>query len=139
MKVFLDSNVLVSGIAFRGNEHELLKASLEPRHRFVVSEDVLREVRTVLSEKFPGLEDDAETFLRLLPLDVVARADYAGRALPASASLDPADARVVLAALACGADVLATGDKAILAVGPVGEMEILRPRDTLRRLRSDIP
>jgi predicted nucleic acid-binding protein len=136
VRVFLDSNVLVSGIAFRGNEHELLKASLDPRHTFFVSEDVLREVRAVLAEKFPHMEAEAEAFLRLLPLRVLPSTAYLGRELPPSARVDPTDAHVALAALACGAEILATGDKGLWAIGPLEGTEVLRPREALRRVRS---
>ncbi len=43
MRFFLDSNVLVSGIAFSGIEQWLLRATFRGEHRFVIFEDVQRE------------------------------------------------------------------------------------------------
>ncbi len=136
MRVFLDANVLISGIVFRGNEHELLKATLDPRHVFLVSEDILREVGTVLAEKFPGMAREGDRFLRLLPLQVVRRSAYERQDLDPSLRVDRGDAHVVLAALAGDADLLATGDKGLLGLRRFDGTEVVRPRAALRRLRT---
>ena len=135
MRVFLDANVLISGIAFRGNEHALLLRALDPRHAFLVSEDVVREVRAVLGAKFPELRDEGEEFLRLLPVEVVPRAAYdEGTIGGPAARIDPGDVHVLVAAVAVRADLLATGDKGLLALGKIGRTAIVRPREALAQL-----
>ena len=51
MRIFLDANILISGIIFKGKEHELLIKN--KNIFFITSEDVLEETRAVIIEKFP--------------------------------------------------------------------------------------
>lgn len=50
---------------------------------------------------------------------------------------DPADDRIIAAAVAAGAEVLVSGDrKHVLPLGKVGAMRITRPQDLLAELSS---
>jgi len=55
-KYFIDTNVLVSGLAYDGNESGLLKLAEQGQIEIVVSEYVLRELERVLS----GLDYDGK-------------------------------------------------------------------------------
>ena len=64
MRVFLDTNVLVSAIATRGICEDIVQKTLA-EHQLVVGETVLTELRSVLSRKFrvsADLVEEAETF-----------------------------------------------------------------------------
>ncbi len=136
MRVFLDSNVIVSGIAFRGNEHEILRRTFLPGSEFVISEVVKEEVLRVLRDEFPGLRTEAEELVSVLRAEVVPRRSYEARLRDFPRLRDPNDAHVLAAALAAGCDVIATGDKDLLVLGDVEGVRIVRPARVLRELRG---
>jgi predicted nucleic acid-binding protein len=41
MRIFIDANVLISGIVFEGNEREFLKKSISKEIQLVSSEDAI--------------------------------------------------------------------------------------------------
>ena len=131
MRVFLDTNVVVSAVATRGLCADLLTAILA-EHELVLGETVLGEVRTVLTRKMRVPRDTSLEFDALLRNQAtVVRAAGEGRI----EGLDPADATVVAEAVAGRADVLVSGDHDLLRlVDP--PITIVSPRglwDLLRR------
>lgn len=133
MRVFLDTNVLVSAIATRGICADLLRiVALE--HTLVIGEVVLTELRRVLSTRIRlPVEriDEVETFLR--SYDVVAKPE----AMDPVAVRDDADRWVLANARAAQADVLITGDGDLLAVATTAGVRIVTPRQFWEELRDD--
>ncbi len=131
MKVFLDTNVVVSAVATRGLCADLLHAILA-EHELVLGETVLTELRRVLGRKI-GLPRETirelETFLRRQATVV-----RAGTGAP-SETLDATDARVLAEATMAGADVLVTGDRDLLEVADA-PVEIVSPRGLWELFRS---
>lgn len=131
MKVFLDTNVVVSAVATRGLCADLLRVILA-EHELVLGETVLTELRQVLSRKI-GLSKETirelETFLRQHATVVTA-----GGAMSRN-RLDAADAVVLGEAATAAADVLVTGDRDLLAVAD-SPVAIVSPRGLWERLRS---
>ena len=131
MKVFLDTNVLVSAFTARGLCADLFQAILAD-HVPVVSETVLAEFEEVLRSKFrhsDGTAAERTEFLRrfceLAP---------AGRPR-ALAGIDAPDRKVIADALAGRVDALVTGDRAILALKVSDGMPIFSPRQLWDALR----
>ena len=126
MKVFLDTNVLVSAFATRGLSADVLRVVMA-EHELVTSEVVLDELQRVLADKIgvPAAAIDAAIAL-LRRHHVEPRP-----ALPYSLDIsDAADEWVVASVVSCGADVFVTGDRQLLdAVGEVEEIRFLSPRD----------
>ncbi|WP_397546371.1 putative toxin-antitoxin system toxin component, PIN family [Rhodothermus marinus] len=124
MKVFLDTNVLVSALATRGLCADLVRLVLT-RHELIVAEVVLEELRRVLREKFDVSEEAVQKVEALLRGYTVVSAPEALPDLP----LDANDRRVLAAAIAGDADVLVTGDRELLDLaGRVERPRILDPR-----------
>jgi len=135
MRVFLDSNVILSGIVFRGKPHDILRVAFDPKENsFIISEDVELEVREVLRRSFPRLRAQAEEILSILPVEVVPRVRYASRLPEFSGLRDPDDAHVLAAASVGRCDLVVTGDRDLLVVGQVDDMKIVRPAEALRLL-----
>ena len=132
MRLFLDSNVLVSGIAFSGTEQWILRATFRGGHTFVISEDVRREALNALREKFPRLRPEADEALFLLRVEVVPARAYAERLEAFPGLRDPKDAHVLAAAVASRCDALVTGDRDLLVLGEVGGVRIVRPSEARR-------
>ena len=132
MRVFLDTNVLVSAFATRGLCEDVFR-EVVTFHELVVSGTVLTELETVLLQKVqvPGtMSGDVLEFL--LSNAIVAQE-------PALLSLsisDEADIRIVSEAVSAGADVLVTGDEEMAALGEVEGVGVLSPRQFWEHIRA---
>ncbi len=123
MKVVLDTNVLVAAFATRGLCADVVRLTLAA-HEMIVSETVLTELGRSLARKIGLPERDVRSVVSF----VRQQATVAPRATAKVAVRDPKDAPILAAALACGADVLVTGDRDLLDLeGPVG-IRIVCPR-----------
>lgn len=130
MRIFLDTNVLASGLGTRGLCAEVLESVLG-NHDLLTSESVLRELERVLAEKFRLPQTLIRQYLRLL------RAEgelVASGSLPISSIEDTADAEILACAIAGKADVFVTGDKAVLDLGVLEKVPIRSPRQLWQQL-----
>jgi len=132
MRVFLDTNVIVSAVATRGLCADVFREVLV-RHQLIISERLIDEVRGVLRDKIgtpPDIIADVVVLLRegsLLsePSHVVD--------LPIH---DAEDKALVSAALNGRADLFVTGDGEILEFSGSGTMEIVSPRMFWERAKA---
>jgi putative PIN family toxin of toxin-antitoxin system len=132
VKVFVDTNVLVSAVATRGLCADVLREVLVS-HDLVLSQQVLDEVGQVLRSKLDASPDLAAEFVRLLEQDAVTARPAR---LPRVRLHDKDDIPILGAAIAARAQVLVTGDKELLELGVVVGVELLSPRQFWERLRS---
>jgi putative PIN family toxin of toxin-antitoxin system len=133
VRVFLDTNVLVSAFATRGLCADVFRHVLA-EHTLVTGEVVLRELRRVLRVrlKLPSrMVDSIEQFLR--EHEVVRKP-----AEPADVEVrDPDDRWILASALASNVDVLVTGDRDLLDLGARAPLRILDPRGFWALLREE--
>ena len=113
-RVFLDTNVLLSGLIFRGNESKLLEVALACEIRLVLADVVLAEARAVLKAKFPQHENVLDQFLKLLEYDGVPSPDAALVGKAKSVLRDPNDAPILASIFLSEPDFAVTGDKDLL-------------------------
>lgn len=124
MRVFLDTNVLVSAFATRGLSADVVRHVLA-EHELVTGEVNVRELRRALRQKIklpPSLIAAVEQLLRdqtivpkpAAPVDIEVR--------------DPDDRWVLASAIAGNADVLVTGDQDLLGLGSKAPLPIVDPR-----------
>lgn len=132
MKVFLDTNVLVSAYTARGICADLLRYILA-EHELLTGEVNLVELRHVLRDRFhapPELIATVEAELRdetIVPKP----------AKPSPLPIRDLDDRWVLASAVDGqADLLVTGDQDLLAVASQASLAIVDPRGCWDRLRQ---
>ncbi|OGD21728.1 MAG: putative toxin-antitoxin system toxin component, PIN family [Candidatus Aminicenantes bacterium RBG_16_63_16] len=132
MKVFLDTNVLVSAVATRGLCADVLRIVLES-HEFVVSEALLSEMGRVLREKLGVPESIVSEYVEFIrQVGTVATPEA-----PVEVDIpDRADAELVSAALNGRADYFVTGDGELQRLARVGPLEIGSPRAFWQKLRS---
>jgi putative PIN family toxin of toxin-antitoxin system len=132
LRLVVDTNVLVSGLLWSGLPSQLLRALRARRDILIGSEPMLAELEKVLGyEKFrrrllqAGLTIDAlverysASLLMVVPADV-------GRVAP-----DPEDDMVLGTAQAGMADVIVSGDVALLSVGRFGRTYLTTVREAL--------
>ena len=132
MRVFLDTNVLVSAVATRGLCADVLREVLVS-HQLVISSPLLNELTNILHSKF-GIPFDVITeFIDMLSRDVI----LSGQTESAVIDIQDQDDVIILStALSGGAELFVTGDKEILDLGKIQHMEIVSPRKFWEILRS---
>ena len=131
VRVFFDTNVLVSAFLARGLCADLLRLVLT-EHTLVTSEVVLDEMRDVLSRKgrLPPAQIEAiETFLRDQPI-----APRPVQTLQLGL-VDDDDEWVVASAVLIEADLFVTGDPGVLAC-TTAPLPLLNPRGCWKHLRG---
>jgi putative PIN family toxin of toxin-antitoxin system len=113
MKVVFDTNILVSALVFPGGRADIaLRRIIEEKDHLLLSKPILDELLGILSRKFAR---DAEelahvaVFLSSLSIPVSPRRKLAIVA-------DEPYNRILECAITGGADVIVTGDKALLAL-----------------------
>jgi putative PIN family toxin of toxin-antitoxin system len=132
MRVFLDTNVLASAAATRGLCADVLR-EVFASHELFISEQVLNELKSVLGSKFRIGQDLIDDFIWLLQQDTAlvrpARA-------PRVELQDKDDLPILGAAIEARAEVLVTGDRELLDLGHIEDIEILSPRQFWEKLRA---
>ena len=116
MRVVLDTNVIVSGLNFPGNERLVLELALRGRFELYLSTFILEEAAGVLGRKFGWDEEHSSQALRAL--GNAATVIYPRR-LPEMVEGGHADNRILECAVEASADYLVTGDRRHLL--PLGE------------------
>ena len=108
MRVVLDTNVIVSGLNFPGNERLVLELALRGRFELYLSPFILEEVVGVLGRKFGWSEERSAQAIKMLE-------DTATVIEPVRFSEvvegGHADNRILECAVDAGADCLVTGDR----------------------------
>lgn len=125
MRVFLDTNVVVSGFTTRGLCADLIREVLAS-HTLITSEQVLAETEDVLLHRFGVPAEVVAEILALLHRQEIA---VHPASLPDIAVRDPDDLAVIAAAIQSHADFLVTGDKDITSLAPLEHMRVSTPRD----------
>ena len=133
MRIFLDANILVSGIIFKGKEHELLTKNKSTF--FITSEDVLDETRAVTTKKFPESSELVEIFLSILNPTVIKRKDYASKLNEYSTVRDRNDRHILAAAMIAKVDYIVTGDADLLSLKNYNSISIIQARKMLSLLK----
>ena len=124
MKVFLDTNVLVSAVATRGLCADVLREVLLS-HRLVVSDPLLTELESVLRKKLNIPGDLISEFQAILKQD----AHLSTPSSPPEVKIsDKNDLPILSSALNGDAALFVTGDNELLGLRKIGKMKIVSPR-----------
>jgi putative PIN family toxin of toxin-antitoxin system len=132
LRVFLDTNVLVSAFATRGLCADVVRQVLA-EHTLVTGEVVLRELRRVLRTRLrlPARRvEEIERFLR--EQEVIPKPGKPSE----TAVRDPDDASVLASAEVGKVDVLLTNDRDLLDVAEKASVNIVDPRAFWALLRK---
>jgi len=132
MRIVCDTNVLISGVLFRGNPRQILRLTSQGRLENCISPAILQEVEDVLRrQKFhlsstqisAILELFQQTFTLVVPNQRVS-----------VVTQDPDDNVVLEAALAAGATHIVSGDRHLLDLGSWNQLRIVSPTQLLESI-----
>ena len=128
MKVVFDTNIFVSALAIPGGQAErAIDLVIDARVNLIVSKNIIHEVLRVLAQKFSkGPEELSRTavFLSELGEIVIPREKLAVLG-------DEPDNRILECAVAGRADIILTGDRAMLNLKKYSGVRILALRQFL--------
>lgn len=137
MRVLLDANVLVSGIAFPNSvQAEVIDRWTVRAFQLIVSEHLRQEVLNALRKKYfldrveSNLEHDARIVMEKAEVaEVSRRVD--------GVATHPEDDLILAAGLSGEVDLLVTGDKQLLKLGRVEGVRIVDSRTFLAMLDEE--
>ena len=132
MRVFLDTNVLVSAFATRGLCSDLFELVLV-EHDLVLGYHVIDELSRSLRRKIKLPAGSVKEIVEFVSGEA---SQFIGESQPSSARVGQADARILGEALASRADVFVTGDAALLRLRMVEDMKIVSPRGLWEMLQA---
>ena len=138
MRVFLDTNILVSAFAARGLCADLFEVVLL-EHEQILGRSVLRELSKALQQKVKLPAKDTTALVAFLTDEATHLVESSD---PVTAAVDPDDAIVLGDAIIGRAEAFVTGDAKILGLGHHGDLRIVSPRafwDLLQGERSSRP
>ena len=114
-KIFVDTNILISGIFFRGNEAKLLEM---PGIELITSDTVIAELKKVTLKKFTSLSVESrkivmeEIHRATMDLRIIGEKEYL-QLIPRASQLvaGEADGKILAAVIRSKPDYFVTGDK----------------------------
>ena len=132
MRVVLDTNVLLAGIATHGMCEGLVTLRYRD-HTVVLSEHILAELHEHYVGKFQATDEKASLVVGALrkQSEVVVPA-----AIRSEAFADADDVPVLGTAIAGQVDYVVTGDKQLQELGPYRKIPIVSPRQFYELLRT---
>jgi putative PIN family toxin of toxin-antitoxin system len=137
VKLVVDTNLIASGLLWRGKPARLLRAILDGRARLVMSAPLLEEFDDVVSRaKLAARIQAAQTSPEELAATIRGACEaVAAAAIQAPPALhDPDDLAVLACAVSGGADAIVTGDKDLLMLESFEGIPILKAREALEKL-----
>jgi putative PIN family toxin of toxin-antitoxin system len=139
LRVALDTNILISGLFFEGNERELLVAGLTGKYILVMSKDIIEETGAIVERKFLDSEDKDSAMLFLE--DMVSASEFHDGTYPKGLMeeagnyiRDPNDSVHVAFILAAEPDIFVSGDRDFLEHAAIGSAAIMTSKEALKAL-----
>jgi putative PIN family toxin of toxin-antitoxin system len=136
MRVVADTNVVVSGLLWRGNPRRVLDAARDGIIELFTSVALLEELEDVLSRaKFAGRLEAAKVTARELILGYAALATVVeAPSIEPVILADPDDDAVLACALAAQCEVITSGDSHLLDLKQHKEVRVFTASELVSRL-----
>jgi putative PIN family toxin of toxin-antitoxin system len=137
-RVVLDTNTLISGLLWDGNESIVIEKAEKKAIKLFISHHILKELDGVLkrdkfSKKLEGKEYTVEK--------AIAKIALISTLIEPSSNIteieeDPADNRVLECAISCKADFIVSGDKHLLNLKEYEGIKIVKAADIISDLSN---
>ncbi|MDI6711406.1 MAG: putative toxin-antitoxin system toxin component, PIN family [Bacillota bacterium] len=135
MRVLLDTNVLVSGLAFHGAERDLLSMIRADDHSLILNDYLITELTVIMRRKFPDKRGLAEAILGLFRIEKVDNPAPADVRDASRHIRDAKDAVILATVISCQPDLFVTGDLDFFAPEVAALAKPRRTREAVRVLR----
>jgi putative PIN family toxin of toxin-antitoxin system len=132
MKVFLDTNVLVSAVATRGLCADVLREILVS-HKLVISPPLIAELKNILHTKIGIPPNMISEYVEVLEKDSILSESTKLTTIDIN---DKDDILIISTALNGKAELFVTGDQELLELGKIQSMEIMSPRRFWETLKT---
>ncbi len=132
MRVFLDTNVLVSAVATRGLCADVVREILVS-HQLVVSFPLIAELKNILHTKIGIPQEIISDFIEVLNQDSILSETTKLTTIDIN---DKDDILILSTALNGNSELFVTGDKELLEPGKIQSMEIMSPRRFWETLKT---
>ena len=132
MKVFLDTNVLVSAVATRGLCADVFREILSS-HQLVVSGPLISELKKNLQSKIGVHQKTISDFSEVLTQDSIFSENTALTDLDIN---DRDDILILSTALNGNAELFVTGDEELPELGKIQSMRVISPRGFWETLKT---
>lgn len=125
MKIFFDTNVLISAFIARGYSYDVVKDAVY-KHNLYCSEHIVEEIKRILPDKFHLSQAVTHAATALIKRYFI-HGKSAGRA--EKVCRDSADNQLLADAALNGVDLIVTGDKDLLVLKRYQGIKIISPRE----------
>ena len=132
MRVFLDTNVLVSAVATRGLCADVLREILVS-HQLVVSNPLVLELKNILHTKIGLPQEIISDFVEVLAQDSILSENTDLVTIDIN---DKDDILILSTALNGNAELFVTGDKELLELKKIQSMRVISPRKFWETLKN---
>lgn len=125
MRVFLDTNVLVSAIASTSGLCAEILRQILLSYQLIISAPLINELENILKTKLKLPDKETTDFLEFLMRSAVQAKTFTLEDIEIN---DTDDIIIISSALGGKADYFVTGDKELLAIERIHSMRIISPR-----------
>ena len=132
MKIFLDTNVLISAVATRGLCADVMREVLTS-HELVVCEALISELKRNLKSKIKLSNELIEEFTAMLQSDSVFVKPESSITIN---GIDKNDCAILSCAIQGDAQLFVTGDRELLNLQKVEQLIIISPREFWERSKK---
>ena len=115
VRIFIDTNILISAIVFDRKELELITSSINKKYKIYISEHILEEASRVIKKKFPENMKMFEKFIRISKIEIIIKKVYENEIKKYIDIRDKYDTHVIACASAFRCDFIISGDKDVLS------------------------
>lgn len=109
MYVMLDTNIYISALLFPESLPALVLRDIIWKHKLVLCEHVVKEIKEVISRKRPDLLKNIDAFFAQLSYEMAGAPEYSSKVIS-----DPKDQPILNAAIQYNVDIIISGDKHFL-------------------------
>jgi putative PIN family toxin of toxin-antitoxin system len=133
IRAVIDTNIFVSGFLGKGPPHKILEAWSQAKFKLIVSDEIVMEYESVLNR----LLDHSPFLVNRTIESVSLHAEYVQPAnLSSKLCRDPNDEIFIRTAIAGRVNYIVSGDKDLLVLKTIMNIEVLSPRAFLQIIES---
>jgi len=136
--IMVDSNVLFSGLLFKGNPFKILKLIRKGRLKIIVPIDQLNEIYEVFEKEVSDKIHLLDSFLLLTKPRIITDIEYSRFLIEASKLIeDKKDIPILACALAINPHYFVTGDTDFHTSEIKQRVNVVSPNEFLKKIRRD--